>query len=66
MQNSPSVLSTTAAPDRGQTIEVRPHEGLCSDFIIFCIYVFIHIAHVIFQFSDGVNYLVADGANPLR
>jgi hypothetical protein len=55
------------APDQGKTIVVRPHDGPCSDFIsFFCIYVFIYIAHVILHNSDGVNYLVVDGANSLR
>jgi hypothetical protein len=31
----------------------------------FCIYVFLHIIHVVLHFSDGMNYLVEDGVNSL-
>jgi hypothetical protein len=29
--------------------------------LVFCIYVFVHNAHVSLYFSDGMNYLVVDG-----
>jgi hypothetical protein len=34
--------------------------------LVFYIYVFIHITHVILHCSDGMTYLVADGVNSLR
>jgi hypothetical protein len=45
--NSPGVIFSTAAPDRGETILVGPREGIMFRFQqFFCISVFIHIAHV--------------------
>jgi hypothetical protein len=41
----PVSVFLTAAPDRGETIIVRPHE-----MFSFCIYVFVHNAHVSLHF----------------
>jgi hypothetical protein len=54
----------TTAPDRGETILVRPHEGSYSDFISFSVFLYSYILLMsVYTVSDGMNYTVADGAN---
>jgi hypothetical protein len=59
-------FSLNAAPDRGETVIVNLVKAYDQISSVFSLYVLIHIAHAVSHFSDGMNYLVTDGANLLR
>jgi hypothetical protein len=56
----------TAAPDRGETAIVNLVKAYDQISSIISFYLFQHVSHVVLTLSDGMNYLVVDGANSLR
>jgi hypothetical protein len=56
----------TTTPDRGETAIVNIVKAYDEISSIICFYVFQHVSHVIWHLSDGMSYLVVDGANQLR
>jgi hypothetical protein len=56
----------TASPDRVETVLVRSvmhHVQISSVFLHLCIHTY---CSCVLHYSDGMNYLVADGVNSLR
>jgi hypothetical protein len=52
--------------NRGETVIVNLVKAYDQISSAFCLCVIIHVSHVVLCVSDGMNYLLADGANSLR